>query len=685
MKANLHIALVTPFSWSAPSAVNQHVADLALELKALGHRPVVVTSSDEQGDMVRVPELFRRHRGRVIGLLAEYREGGTTGELLLPQEGSGPLRPADDVPVIPVGSSFPVRLNGGVANLGLPVDVTSRVERLMLGGDFDLVHVHEPMAPSLSFTALREARSPVVGTFHLTPVGVAAYEMGQAVLDRFFDRLDARIVTFPRGVDVMADLYPGEYKVISCGTRLPSATRKPGEKTSPGRSFALYVYRGDARRSYRALLRALASDFPAELELVLVALHRGSMDRWVPKPTPRKLRNQVALYEFNTVLELASLYHAASVVVLPYLGGEWLCASASEAATGGCPVVGPDLPPTRDFLAALTAAGGKGTVFSPSASGSLRAAISTVLAAGSPAAPGLAPDAATPQAGPFSVAMKSVAAQLETVYLETLAVTSARKGLTTKTPVTGHSLHVREIGGESARKRIKGGAFGLARAEWINADLHVHSNFSKDCTSSIESILAVAREVGLGALAIADHNEIEGAFLAQELARGDPFIIVAEEVKTAEGEVIGLFLQKGIPRGLSFDETLSLIKQQGGLVYVPHPFDALRTTPSYRALVDNLYRIDVIEIYNAKVALSSFNLAAERFAAKYNVVAGAGSDSHVLQGLGTAMLRMPRFNDTVTFMAALWEADIIARRKNLLYLQSLKLLHTTLDRVLPEE
>ncbi len=140
-------------------------------------------------------------------------------------------------------------------------------------------------------------------------------------------------------------------------------------------------------------------------------------------------------------------------------------------------------------------------------------------------------------------------------------------------------------------------------------------------------------------------------------------MIVAEEVKTAEGEVIGLFLEEKIPPALSFDETLSLIKEQGGLVYVPHPFDGLRTTPSYRAMVDNLHRIDVIEIYNAKVALSSFNLSAERFAAKYNLVAGAGSDAHVLQALGTAMIRMPRFDDPRSFMAALWEADIIARRK----------------------
>ncbi len=193
------------------------------------------------------------------------------------------------------------------------------------------------------------------------------------------------------------------------------------------------------------------------------------------------------------------------------------------------------------------------------------------------------------------------------------------------------------------------------------------------------------REIGLGAIAVTDHNEIKGAFLARELAEGDPFVIVAEEIKSREGEVIGLFLEEYIPPKLSFDETLSRIKEQGALVYVPHPFDALRTTPSYQALVDNLHRIDVMEIYNAKVALSAFNLAAERFAAKYNIVAGAGSDAHVRQALGTAMLRMPRFHDPESFMAALWEADIIARRKNLLYLQSLKLLQTTLDRVLPED
>jgi predicted metal-dependent phosphoesterase TrpH len=409
-------------------------------------------------------------------------------------------------------------------------------------------------------------------------------------------------------------------------------------------------------------VRALLSGFPPDLDRLVVAVHRPSAERWLPRAVPRRLQSRVTLYGFDEPDELAALYRGAAVTILPYLGGEWLCAGAAEAAVCGCPLVGPDLPPVREQMSADPSCG---AVFSPSESGALSVAIAEAVQ--------------KPRVPSEAQRMDTVVDRLLEVYRVTLAATSGREGVLGKTPVAGYSLHVRGIGEESARRRMRHAALGPSRPDWINADLHVHTDYSK------EDILETAREIGLGALAIADHNEIEGAFAAQELAQGDPFVIVAEEVKTTEGEVMGLFLKEKIPRGLSFDETLSLIKEQGGLVYVPHPFDALRTTPSYRSLVDNLHRIDVIEIYNARVALSSFNLSAERFAAKYNIVAGAGSDAHVLQGLGTAMLRMPRFDDPRSFIAALWEADIIAKRKNLLYLTSLKLLQTTLDRVFPED
>lgn len=706
----LYIALVAPFSWSTPSAVNQHIAGLARALRARGHLPVVVASSDLLEESRRMRLLFRRTRGRLVELLAAYRQDGEVDPLLLPPASTGPLSPEDGVPVIPVGYSFPVRLNGSIVNLGLPVDVTSRLEKLLIGGDFDLVHVHEPLAPSVSFTALREARSPVVATFHLTPVAMAAYEMAESVLGRFFSRLDCRVVTFPEAGRLLDELYPGDYHVVSCGAELegppaaagdlatgsgladgrPSSasagqdeTSLPAEPSGSRPPFALYVYRGDARRSYRALQRALLAGFPPELGEVVVALHRPSVEHWVPRTVPRRLRSRVALIEFDSPRELLPWYRRAALTILPFLGGEWLCASLAEAAVAGCPVVGPDLAPVRDFLAASPAPATpgplRGAVFSPSESASLAAAVSAVVS-------GSTASARSPEMveGIAEHRMTAVAESLEVLYRDTLQATRAARGQAGRTPAAIHSLHLRGLGEESPRKRAREAALAT-RPDWINADLHMHSNFSKDCTSSIAAILRTAREVGLGAMAIADHNEIKGALLAREMAEGDPFVIVAEEIKTREGEVIGLFLREHIPKGLSFDQTVSLIKEQGGLVYVPHPFDALRTTPSYRTLVDNLHRIDVIEVYNAKVALSSFNLGAERFAAKYNIVAGAGSDAHVLQAIGTAMLHMPRFHDQQTFMAALWEADIIARRKSLLYLQSLKLLRTTLDRVLPED
>ena len=696
----LYIALVTPFSWSVPNAVNLHVAALARDLKHRGHLPVVVVSSDHRDDERRERALFHRSRGQVINLLAKYHKGEAADDLLLPTPSAGPLERGAGVPVVPIGSSFPIRLGGGVTSLALPVDMTSRLEKLMLGTDFDLVHVHEPLAPSLSFSALREARSPVVATFHLTPAAVAAYELGASLLDRFFLRLDARVVTFLSGRAILDELYPGDYEVVPAGTDLeaaPVAGDGGAGAALPEGRFALYVYRGDGRRSYRALVRALLEAFPEGVDRVVVAVHKPSAARWVPRSIPRKLAAKVGLIEFDRSGELASFYRAASVTILPFLGGDWTMVTAAEALVSGCGLVGPDLPMVRECVGAAAdeSSGSRGAVFSPTGSGSLRRAVTAALTMAGASRGGVAPgevqecasdDGSDIDAYAKTQTIASVTEQLELLYQNTLAVTSGRAGISAKTPVAGYSLHVRGIGEQSLRKRMRqAAALGLAKPDWISADLHIHSNYSKDCATPVETILETARDIGLGAIAIADHNEIEGAFLAKRLSDGDPFVIVAEEVKTAEGEVIGLFLEEEIPSALSFDETLSLIKEQGGLVYVPHPFDALRTTPTYRALVDNLHRIDVIEIFNAKVALSSFNLSAERFAAKYNIVAGAGSDAHVPQGLGTAIIRMPRFDGPESFMAALWEADIIAKRKSLLYLQSLKLLQTTLDRVLPED
>lgn len=204
-------------------------------------------------------------------------------------------------------------------------------------------------------------------------------------------------------------------------------------------------------------------------------------------------------------------------------------------------------------------------------------------------------------------------------------------------------------------------------------DLHMHTNHSWDCATDPEALLYVARKVGLTAVAVTDHNEISGALACAELAEDyDIQVIVGEEVKTAEGEVIGLFLTERIAPGLSWEETIRRIREQDGLVYVPHPFDRLHTIPSARTLRDSIDEIDAFETYNARLAFEQFNRDAERFARKYNLIEGAGSDAHVVQGLGTAAVRMPAWDDPESFLNALRQGEILRRPKNLLYLQGLK-------------
>ncbi len=220
----------------------------------------------------------------------------------------------------------------------------------------------------------------------------------------------------------------------------------------------------------------------------------------------------------------------------------------------------------------------------------------------------------------------------------------------------------------------------IATRPLVEVDLHMHTDHSPDCATPVEVLLETARDRGLGAIAITDHNEVSGALEARRIAEemGDIKVIVAEEVKTAEqGEVIGLFLEEKIPRGMTMAETIAAIREQGGLVYVPHPFDRFHSVPDYEHLLDIVEEIDILEVFNPRVALTAFNEEAERFARKYRIVSGAGSDSHVAQGLGSVRVRIHDFDGPAEFLEAMRDADITRKHKNLVYVQTLKLLQTT--------
>jgi predicted metal-dependent phosphoesterase TrpH len=220
----------------------------------------------------------------------------------------------------------------------------------------------------------------------------------------------------------------------------------------------------------------------------------------------------------------------------------------------------------------------------------------------------------------------------------------------------------------------------ISQRPLVEVDLHMHTDHSGDCATPVDVLLQTARDRGLGAIAITDHNEVSGALEAREIAEqmGDIKVIVAEEVKTAEqGEVIGLFLEEKIPKGLTMGETIAEIRRQGGLVYVPHPFDRFHSVPDYEHLLDIVEEIDILEVFNPRVALTAFNEEAVRFASKYRIVPGAGSDSHVAQGLGSVRQRIHDFDGPAEFLEAMRDADITRKHKNLVYVQTLKFLQTT--------
>jgi predicted metal-dependent phosphoesterase TrpH len=123
---------------------------------------------------------------------------------------------------------------------------------------------------------------------------------------------------------------------------------------------------------------------------------------------------------------------------------------------------------------------------------------------------------------------------------------------------------------------------------------------------------------------------------------------------------------------MPFGDTIAAIREQGGLVYLPHPFDRLHAIPDPATLHRHLADIDVFEAYNARLLFEAHNDEAVRFARKYDLTVGAGSDAHVLQGVGTGAVRMRAFSDPEEFLISLHRAEILRRPKSLAYLQSLK-------------
>jgi predicted metal-dependent phosphoesterase TrpH len=571
----LRVALVTPFAWSQPHDVNEHVAGLARELRARGHRVTVLAPSN------RARELAAGRRALATGLEADF---------------------------IALGPAVPISRR---SRMGVPVGVRANLAVALASGGYDIVHGFEPGLPSLSYLALRDASALTVATF--LSAERLSYPPARTRRERLLGRLDALLATSEETAEAAAERFPGRYELVPLGV-------EPIESAEKRKLLVL-----EWGQAERPLLKALARELAAQADWELAILRTRPLAS--RPPLPRALRGRARVRTALDATTRADLLREAAIFV-PAVEG--IPRVELEARAAGAAVASPPGRIGQPELAAAEAA----RLMEDSAFRARRAEEGLAEA----------------RAQSFS----SLADRVMEVYT---AITHRRRPVAPRAP--------------------------LETRDWIVVDLHMHTNWSHDCSIDVDELIDHAEAEGLGAIAVTDHNVFGGALEAVERARGRKLIVIpGEEVKTdGQGEVIGLFLKEEVPRGLSFAETVEAIRVQGGLVYIPHPFDRLHSIPDAATLHRHLAEIDVFEVYNARLLFEGYNDEALRFARKYNLTAGAGSDAHVLQGIGTGAVRMRRFNTAEEFLLTLRSAEVLRRPKSLAYLQGLKWVAQAKERV----
>lgn len=200
----------------------------------------------------------------------------------------------------------------------------------------------------------------------------------------------------------------------------------------------------------------------------------------------------------------------------------------------------------------------------------------------------------------------------------------------------------------------------------LRVDLHVHTAYSEDCWVPLEAVIEAVLKGFIDAVAVMDHNEIEGAL---HLADRAPFlVIVGEEIASQQGEIAGLFLSEWIPPGLSAQETMHRIHEQGGLVYVPHPVAwDVPSAVGRRNLEDIIDRVDILEGFNARILRHADNLAAQEIARQHDIPLAAGSDAHFAREIGRAGVELDPFAGPEEFLERLRAGTTFGRRTPYLY------------------
>ena len=198
----------------------------------------------------------------------------------------------------------------------------------------------------------------------------------------------------------------------------------------------------------------------------------------------------------------------------------------------------------------------------------------------------------------------------------------------------------------------------------ITADLHVHTLHSIDSNMSYDQLIEACQKKGINCIALSDHGTTRGA---RELSKLAPFkVIICEEIMTPFGEIMGMFLKEDIPNKISVEDTIKLIREQNGLVCIPHPFDrvrpsAFRNLKKLESIMDN---VDIIEVFNSRSLYPGIGKKARDLAERYHKVMSAGSDAHSSMEIGYVRIEMPGFDTSSEFLTSLAKARIEGRKSS---------------------
>ncbi|HYZ70363.1 MAG TPA: glycosyltransferase, partial [Thermoleophilaceae bacterium] len=475
------IAQVSPYAWDAHHEVNRYVERLSDELCARGHRVVVVAPADSRELVRESRELVRRVANDPDGLWAE----------------PGCAR------VVAVGQGLPFPPTRRGSSGSLPLDLSRTLEDLLEGAELDFVHVHEPFAPSASSAALRHSRSLNVASFHSASERLLATQLGRRLTELRFGRLDGRTASFAATAEIMDRYFPGDYRVIGPGAELAERPARAEDEL-----VEIVFSTEEERGALRTFLRALRR-LPPSLPWRATVWSR-TLDGRPPSGLSRTIRDRIHFAGPEHGSEAQHLARA-HVAVAASSGVAPAPQLVLRALAGGAVPVAARLAEYEEVLRE----GELGLLFEPRDADTLAAQLERLV----------------------------VDAELRTSLhdricdcheeLEWPRVADRFEELYAKIAARRHDAR-----GNPAVRRC------LEDRPLMDVDLHMHTNHSPDSATTVADLLATAREQGLGAIAVTDHNEIAGAHEARELSEreGGVKVIVAEEVKTAEqGEVIGLF------------------------------------------------------------------------------------------------------------------------------------------------